>query len=199
MSIVHSPEAVFNQPPSLEDYNLFDSDCALREAVNREGGGWISAEARKLGQVLGKPETINLGVLANRFTPELRTHDRFGYRIDEVVYHPAYHELMRIGIAAQTHSLPWIEKRPGAHVARCISDASAPDRRRYQLSVDNDIRCDPVAPPAARTRNRMGTAGPFFCVRPSIDAGLCKGWRPFRDGDDRTPGRQRRTSQHNFG
>jgi len=118
MSIVHSPEAVFNQPPSLEDYNLFDSDCALREAVNREGGGWISAEARKLGQVLGKPETINLGVLANRFTPELRTHDRFGYRIDEVVYHPAYHELMRIGIAAQTHSLPWIEKRPGAHVAR---------------------------------------------------------------------------------
>jgi putative acyl-CoA dehydrogenase len=118
MSIVHSPEAVFNQPPSLEDYNLFDSDCALREAVNREGGGWISAEARKLGQVLGKPETINLGVLANRFTPELRTHDRFGYRIDEVVYHPAYHELMRIGIAAQTHSLPWIEKRLGAHVAR---------------------------------------------------------------------------------
>ena len=118
MSIVHSPEAVFNQPPSLEDYNLFDSDCALREAVNREGGGWINAEARKLGQVLGKPETINLGVLANRFAPELRTHDRFGYRIDEVVYHPAYHELMRIGIAAQTHSLPWIEKRPGAHVAR---------------------------------------------------------------------------------
>ena len=118
MNIAHSPEAVFNQPPPLEDYNLFDSDCALREAVNREGGGWINAEAHKLGQVLGKPETINLGVLANRFVPELRTHDRFGYRIDEVVYHPAYHELMRIGIAAQTHSLPWMEKRPGAHVAR---------------------------------------------------------------------------------
>src|ERR1700740_2999526 len=118
MSIAHSPEAVFNQPPPLENYNLFDSDCALKEAVSREGGGWIDAEARRLGELLGKPETINLGVLANRFPPELRTHDRFGYRIDEVAYHPAYHELMRIGIEAQSHSLPWIEKRPGTHVAR---------------------------------------------------------------------------------
>jgi putative acyl-CoA dehydrogenase len=118
MSAAYSPEAVFNQPPPLENYNLFDSDCALKEAVNRDGGGWIDAEARKLGELLGKPDTINLGVLANRFTPELRTHDRFGYRIDEVAYHPAYHELMCIGIAAQTHSLPWIEKRPGVHVAR---------------------------------------------------------------------------------
>jgi putative acyl-CoA dehydrogenase len=118
MSTAYSPEAVFNQPPPLENYNLFDSDCALKEAVGREGGGWIDAEARKLGGLLGKPETINLGVLANRFTPELRTHDRFGFRIDEVAYHPAYHELMRIGIEARTHCLPCTQKRPGAHVAR---------------------------------------------------------------------------------
>jgi putative acyl-CoA dehydrogenase len=118
MGATYSPEVVFNQPPPLENYNLFESDWALKEAVHREGGGWIEAEARKLGELLGKPETINLGVLANRFTPELRTHDRFGYRIDEVAYHPAYHELMRIGIEARTHSLPWIEKRSGAHVAR---------------------------------------------------------------------------------
>jgi putative acyl-CoA dehydrogenase len=118
MGVTYSPEAVFNQPPPLENYNLFDSDCALKEAVHREGGGWIDAEARRLGELLGKPETINLGVLANRFAPELRTHDRFGYRIDEVAYHPAYHELMRIGIEARTHSLPWIEQRSGAHVAR---------------------------------------------------------------------------------
>jgi Adaptive response protein AidB N-terminal domain len=56
------PEAVFNQSPPLENYNLFDSDCALKEAVRREGGGWIDAEAGKLGELLGKPETINLGV-----------------------------------------------------------------------------------------------------------------------------------------
>jgi putative acyl-CoA dehydrogenase len=118
MSAADSPEAVFNQPPPLENYNLFESDCALKEAVSREGGGWIDAEARKLGELLGKPETINLGVLANRFTPELRTHDRFGFRIDEVAYHPGYHELMRIGIEARTHCLPWTEKRPGVHAAR---------------------------------------------------------------------------------
>ena len=118
MSAPYPPEAVFNQPPPLEDYNLFDGDRALQEAVHREGGGWIEAEARRLGELLGKPETINLGVLANRFSPELRAYDRFGYRIDEVMYHPAYHELMRIGIQSQTHSLPWLEKRPGAHVAR---------------------------------------------------------------------------------
>jgi putative acyl-CoA dehydrogenase len=114
----YSPEVVFNQPPPLENYNLFDTDCALKEAVNREGGAWINAEAGKLGERLGKSETINMGVLANRFVPELRTHDRFGHRIDEVTYHPAYHELMRLGVEAQTHSLPWIEKRPGVHVAR---------------------------------------------------------------------------------
>jgi putative acyl-CoA dehydrogenase len=118
MSLSHPPEAVFNQPPPLENYNLFESDPALREAVHREGGGWIDAQAHQLGELLGKAETINLGVLANRFAPELRTHDRFGYRIDEVTYHPAYHDLMRIGIEAQTHSLPWVVKRPGAHVAR---------------------------------------------------------------------------------
>ena len=118
MGAFYPPEAVFNQPPPLENYNLFESDSALREAVQREGAGWISAEACKFGGFLGRPETINLGVQANRFTPELRTHDRFGHRIDEVIYHPAYHELMRIGIAERCHSLPWVEKRPGAHVAR---------------------------------------------------------------------------------
>lgn len=118
MGAVYPPDAVFNQPPPLENYNLFESDSALKEAVQREGAGWINAEASRFGEFLGRPETINLGVLANRFTPELRTHDRFGHRIDEVTYHPAYHELMRIGIEARCHSLPWVEKRPGAHVAR---------------------------------------------------------------------------------
>ena len=118
MRTAYSTEAVFNQAPPLENYNLFDSDCALKEAVSREGAGWIDAEARELGELLGRSETISLGVLANRFAPELRTHDRFGYRIDEVTYHPAYHELMRIGVSARTHALPWIEKRQGVHVAR---------------------------------------------------------------------------------
>ncbi|HYY28883.1 MAG TPA: hypothetical protein VE860_13095, partial [Chthoniobacterales bacterium] len=75
MSSAFPPDAVFNQPPPLEDYNLFDSDSALKEAVRQYGGDWIEPEARKLGELLGKPDTTNLGILANRFPPELRTHD----------------------------------------------------------------------------------------------------------------------------
>jgi putative acyl-CoA dehydrogenase len=112
------PEVVFNQPPPLENYNLFESDVALQEAIRRYDGQWIEAEARAFGELLGRPETLQLGVQANRFPPELRTHDRFGNRIDEVTYHPAYHALMRLGVEARTHALPWLESRPGAHVAR---------------------------------------------------------------------------------
>jgi putative acyl-CoA dehydrogenase len=114
----YSPEVVFNQPPPLENYNLFEGDQALKEGVRREGGGWIATVAGKFGERLGSPDIINLGVQANRFPPELRTHDRFGYRIDEVVYHPAYHELMRMSVEARTHSLPWVDKSSGAQVAR---------------------------------------------------------------------------------
>jgi len=111
-------DAVSNQPPALENYNLFDSDVALQEAIRRYDCQWIEAEARRFGELLGRTETLQLGVQANRFPPELRTHDRFGNRIDEVSYHPAYHALMRLGVESRTHSLPWLESRPGAHVAR---------------------------------------------------------------------------------
>ena len=111
-------DAVPNQPPPLENYNLFESDVALREAVRRYGCQWIEPEAYAFGELLGRPETLQLGIQANRFPPELRTHDRFGNRIDEVSYHPAYHALMRLGVEARTHALPWLQSRSGAHVAR---------------------------------------------------------------------------------
>jgi putative acyl-CoA dehydrogenase len=115
----HAPEEVLNQPPPLEDYNLFTLDTPLCEALQREGGGWIASTAQELGEMLGRSETLRLGDLANRHKPELRTHDRFGHRIDEVDFHPAWHELMRLGISYATHSLPWVsEGKPGAHVAR---------------------------------------------------------------------------------
>jgi len=116
----HPPEEVLNQPPPLENYNLFAHDTPLREAMRREGGGWIEERAMEYGALLGRSETLRLGELANRNLPILRTHDRFGYRIDEVEFHPAWHELMRLGIEHETHSLAWTAKRPGAHVARLV-------------------------------------------------------------------------------
>lgn len=109
---------VFNQPPPLEGYNLFATDTPLREAVEREGASWAGSELEQFGELLGRPETLALGHLANRWPPELRTHDRFGHRIDEVEFHPAWHELMSIGVVAEVHALPWNRPEPGAHVAR---------------------------------------------------------------------------------
>ncbi len=109
---------VFNQPPPLVDYNLFLSDKALGEAVRREGGAWAEAALTRFGAALGRAETIEWGVQANRFPPELRAFDRFGQRRDEVAFHPAWHALMRLGIGEGLHAAPWAAPQPGAHVAR---------------------------------------------------------------------------------
>jgi putative acyl-CoA dehydrogenase len=109
---------VFNQPPPLEDYNPFDADRPLVEALRREGAEWAEAEARELGAVCGSRQTIRWGFEANERKPELRTHDRFGHRIDEVEFDSSWHELMRIGVGNGLHASPWREPGPGAHVAR---------------------------------------------------------------------------------
>jgi len=107
-----------NQPPPLVGFNAWSGDQTLREAVEREGGGWISARADEMGRLVGSERMQGLAAQANRFSPELRTHDRFGNRIDAVEYHPAYHELMALAFGAGLHSLAWTERRPGAWVAR---------------------------------------------------------------------------------
>jgi len=109
---------VLNQPPPLEDVNLFEGDAALGEGLVREGGGWAEERVRAFGGLVGSARFLELGRQANRHTPELRTHDRFGHRIDEVEFHPAWHEVMGAAMAHGLHNLPWREPRPGAHVAR---------------------------------------------------------------------------------
>ncbi|HVG33458.1 MAG TPA: isovaleryl-CoA dehydrogenase [Pyrinomonadaceae bacterium] len=128
------PTEVFNQPPPLEDYNMFEQDAPLREALRREGGDWAEEQLSRFGALMGSGETLRLGELANCHPPTLRTHDRFGNRIDEVDFHPAWHELMRIGVANQHHSLPWTNTRAGAHVAR-----AALNMLRHQ--VDEGASC----------------------------------------------------------
>ncbi len=108
---------VTNQPPPLEGWNLFLHDRALRDALSREGAGWAEDRVTTFGAACGG-EPLRWGVLANVNSPVLRTHDRFGHRIDEVEFHPAWHELMRMAVAHGLHALPWREPRPGAHVAR---------------------------------------------------------------------------------
>src|SRR5919108_3857387 len=109
--------AVSNQPPPLEGLNLFETNTALVEALEREGGGWARDRARAAGAVWGG-EPLRWGFDANEHPPRLRTHDRFGNRIDAVEFHPSWHALLRLAREHELHALPWREPRPGAHVAR---------------------------------------------------------------------------------
>jgi len=111
-------QEVLNQAPPLANYNLYLSDATLRESVHREGADWAEAQLSVLGQFLGTEEAQHWGFEANENEPVLHTHDRFGNRRDEVEFHPSWHNLMRTSVENRLHSLPWIESRKGAHVAR---------------------------------------------------------------------------------
>jgi putative acyl-CoA dehydrogenase len=108
---------VFNQPPPLRGYNLYLENRPLAEAARREGADWAEDSLVALGQEAGG-EPLEWGRLANENPPKLKTHDRYGNRIDEVEFHPAWHWLMEMSVKHGTHALPWREQRPGAHAAR---------------------------------------------------------------------------------
>jgi putative acyl-CoA dehydrogenase len=110
--------SVFNQPPPLEGVDVFSSNLPLVEAVGREGAGWVLERASALGRVIGGEPQQLWGRLANENRPVLRTHDRYGNRIDEVEFHPAWHQLMSLGVEHELHSLPWTSDEPAPHAAR---------------------------------------------------------------------------------
>ena len=109
---------VFNQPPPLIDYDVYGVDKTLQTIVGAFASGWAHERLHRAGASAGSAQVQEWARQANRFTPELRTHDRFGHRIDQIEFHPAWHELMTRAMADECHSLAWTEKRAGAHVAR---------------------------------------------------------------------------------
>jgi len=106
-----------NQTPPLQGCDLYGENRPLVAAVAWEAAAWADDRLRILGTLLGG-EPLELGRLANEHPPQLRTHDRFGNRIDEVEFHPAWHRLLGLGVEHALHALPWREPRAGAHVAR---------------------------------------------------------------------------------
>lgn len=107
--MVWTTHTVFNQPKPLGNSNLFLSDTPLREALQREQGGWDAEVLASLGQQLGTQESLELGRLANANPPELLRYDATGQRLDDVRFHPAWHILMQGLIANRVHNLPWQE------------------------------------------------------------------------------------------
>ncbi len=106
---------VSNQPPPFEDVNLFQSDAALKAAVSAYGGNHFSKRLTAFGEKTGSTEAIEWSRQANRFPPQLVSFDRYGHRLDEVEFHPAYHELMKLGFSAGLAGAAWTEKT-GGHV-----------------------------------------------------------------------------------
>jgi putative acyl-CoA dehydrogenase len=118
MTSAFDTHIVTNQPPPLSGHDVFGTDIALREALERHGEQWAGPELAELGQMAGDPTWQDRGRTANEHPPVLRTHDRYGHRLDVVEYHPAYHELMAVSVGHGLAGAPWGDERPGAHVAR---------------------------------------------------------------------------------
>jgi putative acyl-CoA dehydrogenase len=109
---------VLNQPDVPGPCNLWTSDQALQDTVEREGGAWAAARLQAHGATAGG-HLMALADPANRNRPVFHPFDRHGRRIDHVEFHPAYHELMAQAMAAEVHSFSWNhEATPGAHVVR---------------------------------------------------------------------------------
>ncbi|WP_117211321.1 acyl-CoA dehydrogenase family protein [Allorhizocola rhizosphaerae] len=107
---------VTNQSSPMVDYDAFAIDRGLAEGVARLG---VSPEPlHELGRYAGSAHAQELARLAHAYPPVLRTHDRYGHRVDEVEYHPAWHELMANAVGAGAHAAPWAS---GSHVERAAA------------------------------------------------------------------------------
>jgi putative acyl-CoA dehydrogenase len=114
----YATHEVLNQPPELSDYDAYATDPTLRRVVAAYGADWAEERLTEAGRTVGSAEVQDLARQANRHGPELRSHDRYGRRIDEIEFHPAWHRLMSLAIGQETHCFAWTRPRPGAQVAR---------------------------------------------------------------------------------
>ncbi|GGU50576.1 acyl-CoA dehydrogenase [Streptomyces albospinus] len=114
MTVTHD---VTNQAPPLLDFSAAD-EPALLEALRREGAAWGEREVVELGALAGSAAVQDQARWAEEQPPRLRTHDRYGHRVDEVEFHPAWHQLMTAAVANGLHAAPWADDRPGAHLVR---------------------------------------------------------------------------------
>ncbi|MEP9416167.1 acyl-CoA dehydrogenase family protein [Gordonia sp. VNQ95] len=109
---------VTNQVPALVDMNAADVPVIVDALRRHEVDDDAVEEIRELGAFAGTAEALELGDLAEAHPPQLHTHDRYGHRIDEVVYDPAYHRLMDHAVRAGLHGAPWADSRSHAHLIR---------------------------------------------------------------------------------
>ncbi len=154
---------VTNQPPALENYNAYTQDLALQEGVDAHGGGWGQADLTRFGAITGSAEVIEWGYQANDNKPVLHTHNRHGTRVDEVKFHPAYHQLMKLAIEEGLHASHWRDQKAGSHVVRAA-------KYYLQCQVEAGHGC-PITMTSAAIPALKNQPGLFETWGPKIMAG----------------------------
>ena len=167
-----STHDVVNQAPPIAPYNVFEADLPLGEALAREGGGWGVDRLRDTGELAGSPEAIDHANRAERNEPILRTHNRYGNRIDQVELDPSWHWSLRQAIEREIHCLSWRDPQPGAHTVRAALFI-------VWSQVGSGVMC-PVsmtyaAIPALRENAELAAEWEPRLTRPSYDDGALAG------------------------
>jgi putative acyl-CoA dehydrogenase len=160
---------VTNQPPPLVGHDVLAADRALLEAVTRHGATDQLPALHELGRRAGSAEALRWGVEANEYPPRLRTHDRFGHRIDDVDFHPSWHRLLEVATAAGLHAAPWASASPAAHVARA---AGFVVWSQVEAGHGCPISMTYAAVPALRTDPALAAAWEPLLAAPAYRPGL---------------------------
>ena len=188
----YATHEVLNQPGALAGYNAYAADKPLTAALRTFGADWADERLQRTGALVGSERVQHLARQANRHLPELRTHDRFGHRVDVVEFHPAYHELMAL-IYRRRDAFVRLDAttRAGAHVARAGLS--------YLWNQGENGICCPIGHDLRRHRRRCGTIRTLLGgvgavdqpagLRSAADLRQAEGRRHDRHGDDREAGR----------
>ncbi|MFT3760611.1 acyl-CoA dehydrogenase family protein [Thauera sp.] len=115
----YATHVVRNQAAMPTGFNAFDGDVVLKAAIEREAP-WAASRCSAIGKLAGDDAVQELARQANRNDPELKTHDRFGNRIDWVELHPAWHALMSLAWKHEVPTLSWTSKEKQPHFARAV-------------------------------------------------------------------------------
>ncbi|MCE0447835.1 hypothetical protein LT493_39665 [Streptomyces tricolor] len=196
-----STHTVTNQPPPLVGYDVFTADRALAEgrrplAPARTSWTRCAPSCRRSAGPPARPSCREWAVQANEHPPRLRSHDRYGHRIDEVEFHPAWHRLLGRSVSG---GLTGAWTRPSGHVRRAAgflvwTQVEAGTCCPLSMTHAAVPRCAPIG-----TGRRVGAPADVHGLRPAAAARGAEARRAVRDGHDREAGRQRRPREHHGG
>lgn len=174
---------VFNQAPPRIGVNEYTSNVALVEGVSRHDADWATEALIDVGDLVGAESFQHDAELANTVTPVFHSHDRYGNRIDEVEFHPAYHRVIGAAVAHGAHTAAWARPRPGANVARAATFmlfAQVEAGHACPISMTHSVVPALEFSPKSRNcgcRGCTAAATTAACGLPATNPVCCSGWR----------------------